>query len=81
MRKRMTIAALLLVVLVPVNAFQELPKLAASRGCCMERRQLNSNDWRPNGMSFGQCRDVNRQQDRNDDLYRPSGYFWWNLNC
>jgi hypothetical protein len=52
----------------------------AAGGCCMERRDLNKGNWRKNGLDFRECRNENNQRD-NDDIYRATGYIWWNEDC
>jgi hypothetical protein len=52
---------------------------AGARGCCMQLAP--DGVWYQNGMDFNQCRSANQSHDGNDDLYQPSGVFWWNVDC
>ncbi len=52
----------------------------AQSGCCMERDDLNNNNWYENGMNLRRCRDLNRRRD-GDDLYDRAGYVYWDGNC
>ncbi len=49
----------------------------AAKGCC---KQYRNGQYYPNGMNLRQCQDANNATDR-DNLYQPSGQFWWDVNC
>jgi hypothetical protein len=52
----------------------------AGGGCCMERSSKRSQNWRPNGLDFSTCRDLNQNRD-DDDLYERRGYIYWEEYC
>lgn len=71
------LSILLFVSVIPLAPGTIEQTHARARGCCM---QLAPNGrYYPNGLSFNQCRSANGPD--NDDLYSPSGRFWWNVNC
>jgi hypothetical protein len=53
---------------------------SAQSGCCKERDSLSTNKWYENGLSFRRCRDLNNKRD-DDDLYRRTGYVYWDEDC
>jgi hypothetical protein len=69
---------LVVFILLSINSIDNQP--LAQKGCCRQRSNTNDPHWYENGLSFRQCRDLNRQRD-NDDLYRRSGIVWWDENC
>ena len=54
-------------------------ELYAISGCCMERNS-HSGNWRPNGMDYDRCRQLNDARDR-DSIFDATGYVWWNVSC
>lgn len=80
MRKRVFLVILLLFSIVVALKIGYVLESDAGGGCCLQRSDLNRQNWYRNGMDFRQCRDFNQQYDR-DDLYSPTGYFWWNGQC
>jgi len=52
----------------------------AQAGCCKERDSLSSRAWRPNGLSFENCRRQNDKRD-GDNVGQPAGFIWWDARC
>jgi hypothetical protein len=52
----------------------------AGGGCCKERNDLSEDSWYDNGLSLNKCRDLNARRD-GDNLYRKSGYIYWDRDC
>jgi hypothetical protein len=75
MKKIILILSALFVVASVIIDGQAVKDSKAGGGCCMERRDLNTYNWRPNGMKFPRMPRREQWKD-NDDLYRPTGYFW-----
>jgi hypothetical protein len=80
MKKIILILSALFVVASVIIDGQAVKDSKAGGGCCMERRDLNKDNWRKNGMNFRECRNANNGRD-NDDIYQPAGYIWWKQNC
>ena len=57
-----------------------VPRADAQAGCCKERDSLSSRAWRPNGLSFENCRRANDKRD-GDNVGQPSGFIWWDGRC
>ena len=56
------------------------PALAQS-GCCKERASPNA-PWRKRAdLNFAQCRGLNDQRDRGDNIFEPAGFVWWDRGC
>ncbi len=53
--------------------------LADPAGCCEQRDNPNSPTWYRNSLNFSACDQLNRTLD-NDDIFKPKGKVWWNLN-
>ena len=54
-------------------------QLFALSGCCKERSSLRE-EWNPNGNSFRDCKNLNRQKDK-DDVFERRGLVWWDVRC
>lgn len=54
-------------------------QLFAVTGCCKQRGSPN-HPWRDNGMNFGQCSELNQRLD-GDNIFRESGFVWWDRGC
>lgn len=57
-----------------------VPAFAQGQGCCKERDALSSRAWRPNGLSFDNCRRLNDKRD-GDNVNQPAGFVWWDARC
>jgi hypothetical protein len=53
-------------------------QIFAAEGCCKERPSLAS-AWRPNGMSFRECENLNRKD--GDNVFDQRGLVWWDVRC
>ena len=82
MKTALALVAFLLVTLVAAAVPPcRVPALAQGpQGCCKERDALSSRAWRPNGLSFENCRRLNDKRD-GDNVYQPAGFVWWDARC
>jgi len=81
MKRMLFVLAALFIIFVIADGLNPGEYLNAAGGCCMERRDLNKDYWRRNGMSFTDCRNENNRRDNNDNLYQPIGYIYWKDPC
>ena len=51
----------------------------AAAGCCKERRSKGK-PWRRIKKDLDGCKAINEEKD-NDNVFRPSGRFWWDVGC
>lgn len=63
-----------LAVLAPVAT--SIHEASAATGCCLQRQGV---DWVRVGDDFELCDRLNR--DDQDDIFEPSGQFWWSIDC
>lgn len=70
----LTFGSLLLELAIPYSN-----QIFAVDGCCKERPSLTS-EWRPNGMSFRDCENSNRNKD-GDNVLDQRGLVWWDVRC
>jgi hypothetical protein len=55
--------------------------LLAQSGCCKERPSPSA-PWRKRAdLNFAQCRGLNDQRDRGDNIFEPAGFIWWDRGC
>lgn len=52
----------------------------AQGGCCMERDGPNA-PWHIVGRDLQDCKKRNADADKEDNIMRPQGRIWWNINC
>lgn len=48
----------------------------ASSGCCLKR---DGGSWAEIGSDFDLCDQLNSAD--GDDIFEPSGQFWWSIDC
>lgn len=53
--------------------------LFAQPGCCKRRDSLKA-PWYRIGVSFGECKQLNDQHDR-DNVFDERGFYWWDSAC
>ena len=55
-------------------------QLFAVSGCCKQRKSLTEG-WAQTSLNYQQCEEENRRQDKGDDLLKPIGRIWWDIQC
>jgi len=67
--------------LLSTDASEQISSVVVQNGCCKQWDD-NYRNWRIAGYDFAQCEMWNKQYDNDiDDLYQPSGRFWWDQYC
>ena len=54
-------------------------EVLAAAGCCKERTSEDK-PWRKGRRDFDSCKGLNDKED-NDNVFKPSGRFWWDVAC
>lgn len=83
MRKHRKITPMLFVA-IGLNAFTSVGEAsAAGIGCCMQRANAsNEAPWFQVSTDFNDCKRRNQgSPDNNDNILKPLGLIWWNIQC
>jgi hypothetical protein len=80
MKKALSLAGLVLVLVVLALSMLPPSPLSAQAGCCKTRR-VRTDPWRKApDLTFERCRQLNEEQD-GDDLFADNGRVWWDRQC
>jgi hypothetical protein len=80
MKKALSLAGLLLVVLALLMLPPSSTPLSAQSGCCKTRRTEGESWSKALDLTFEACRQQNEQIDH-DNLFADHGRVWWDKDC
>jgi hypothetical protein len=55
-------------------------EILAASGCCKERKSKDS-PWRKIKGDLDSCKKRNDKKDDKDNIFKPSGFVWWDVAC
>jgi hypothetical protein len=64
-----------------LSAISPCSRPLAQSGCCKERSTITSRWNRRLDLNFTDCRNLNQQRDRGDNIFEQTGLIWWDRGC